>query len=84
MLRITKTTREGKTALRLEGRVAERWAPEFERVCRAEGFPLVLDFSGVTFADERGAEIIRRLRAEGAELIELSLFVHELIARSES
>ena len=83
MLRITKTTREGKTALKLEGRVAERWTAELERVCRTEGFPLVLDFSGVTFADDRGAEMIRRLRAEGAELVSLSLFVHELLEGSE-
>ena len=81
MLRITKTSCEGRTALKLEGRVAKPWITELERACRAQESPLVLDLSGVSFADELGTEAIRRLRAEGAELVGLSRFLHELIER---
>ena len=84
MLRITKTTSGEKAALKLEGRVAEPWIADLEQVCRTEGLPLVLDFSGVTFADERGTQVIRRLRAEGAELVGLSLFLDALLERSDS
>ena len=83
MLRITKTHSEGKTTFKLEGRVAGGWIGEVERVCDAEAFPLVLDLSGVTFADERAAHVIRRLRAEGAELVGLTLFLDALIEKSE-
>ncbi len=83
MLRITKTHSEGKTTLKLEGRVAGCWTGEVERTCDTEAFPLVLDLSGVTFADERAAQVMHRLRAEGAELVGLSLFLDALIERKE-
>ncbi len=83
MLRITKTHSEGKTTLKLEGRVAGCWIGDVERTCDTEAFPLVLDLSGVTFADERAAHVVRRLRAEGAELVGLTLFLDALIEKSE-
>ncbi len=83
MLRITKTHSEGKTTLKLEGRLAGCWIGDVERTCATEAFPLVLDLSGVTFADERAAQLIHRLRAEGAELVGLSLFLDALIERRE-
>ena len=83
MLRITKTLSERKTTLKLEGRVAGSWISEVERACDAEAFPLVLDLSGVTFADERAAHVIHRLRADGAELVGLSLFLDALIEKRE-
>ncbi len=83
MLRITKTLSEEKTTLKLEGRVAGSWISEVERACDAEAFPLVLDLSGVTFADERAAHVIHRLRADGAELVGLSLFLDALIEKRE-
>ena len=79
MLRITKTTKEGKTLLRLEGRVVQQWTQELDRVCQSESSPIILDLSGVTFADRKGAALIRQFRAEGTELLGASLLLSELI-----
>ena len=83
MLRITKINQAGKAGLKLEGRVTEPWIQELEQVCEEHGRPLVVDLSGVTFADDRGVAVIRRLRDEGAELLGRSLLLSELVDRRQ-
>ena len=79
MLRITRTLSDEKTTLKVEVRVAGSCIGDVERACYAEAFPLVLDLSGVTFADGRAAQVCHRLSAEGAELVGLSLFLDAVI-----
>ena len=79
MLRITSATREGRTAILLEGRLAGRWVEEVERAYPSTIPPPVLDLSGVTFADARGIAALRRLRGHRAELIGASSFIKELL-----
>ena len=79
MLRITKTHREGKWLLKLEGRLVEPWIQELEEACSGGRPELVLDLSGVSFADSKGIKLIRRLREEGASIMRLSLFLGGLV-----
>jgi anti-anti-sigma regulatory factor len=86
VLRITSVTSPGEArVLRVEGRIAEQWVDELSRVALApqtDSGGLVLDLSGVTFVDQRGVALLRRLRCLGVELVEGSAFVQGLLKES--
>lgn len=42
---------------------------ELMRVCEGCDIPVVIDLSDMTFADDEGAEILKKLRAGGAMLV---------------
>ena len=77
VLRITRT--EGvPTIVRVEGRIAGAYVDELRRVVEPEvsrSAPVALVLSDVTFVDHRGAELLRALRAQGAELVDCSTYV---------
>ena len=83
MLRITPTDDGTQYVnLLLEGRVAGPWVAELRRVCDnllAEGRPLRLDLTGVSFLEADGIETLTSLRSRGVVLTNCSPFVSELL-----
>jgi hypothetical protein len=64
--------------------VAE-WVDVLNRECRLaleEKRPVRLDLSGVTFIDGRGVSAVRRLGANGLEIVSCPAFIKELLRTS--
>jgi len=83
MLRITRDDRAlHSTMLRLEGRLTRHEAETLEKACAeciSTERDLVLDLSGVRYADDVGAALLRRLRAANAVLSNATPFLSELL-----
>lgn len=83
-LRITRIedTGAGLITLRVEGRVAAEAVGVLEGECRRslEEAPRVrMDFSGVTFIDGRGVDMLKRIGAERLQVVNCSVFVEHLV-----
>ncbi|GMV51929.1 hypothetical protein FBQ96_02265 [Nitrospirales bacterium NOB] len=65
MLKITKIEANGhRVILKLEGKITDQWAPLLDSECRAalrERGRVELDCVGVSFLDEKGVEVLKRL-----------------------
>jgi len=74
MLKITTKIEVGVLLLGLEGRLAGPWVKELE-VCwqsaagTQQPYPVRLDLSSVTFIDEDGKDLLKKMYREGAELV---------------
>lgn len=81
MIRITKSQMDNETAtLRVEGQLTEGTASELTTAAiLVSPVRLRLDLSGVTFADQAGAALVRGFIAKGAELESCSGFMEELL-----
>jgi outer membrane protein TolC len=84
MLRITTTDVGEKVTLRLEGKLSGPWVEEFERCWRMstdiyKKKGLVVDLSGVTFADPAGKKLLCSVSSEGAQLVGCGLVPKSLI-----
>lgn len=66
-------------AIKLDGRLTAEDLSEVQRVCRAVKGRLVLDLTGLQFADRQAAGALRELRALGAEIIGTSPYVRLLL-----
>lgn len=84
MLRISFNTTSPRSnatvTLRLEGQIVGYWVKELEMACakaRADGSPIILDLAGVSFIENDGLELLRRLQS--VSLINPSPFVAELL-----
>jgi anti-anti-sigma regulatory factor len=74
MLKITVQIESGIIILALEGRLAGAWVKELELCWRtADGTqridPVRVDLSSVTFIDEEGKGLLKRMYREGANLV---------------
>ncbi len=82
MLRITKISENGSpVTLKLEGKVHADWVSLLEQECRAlisQKKTVLLDFSEVTFMDDRGVDMIRRLPARSIKIINGDAFIEDL------
>jgi anti-anti-sigma regulatory factor len=83
MLRITRTS-EGPSdiTLKLEGTVVSNWVPLLREECLRvlkEKKRVWLDFSDVTFVDDRGVEMLKAVVAEGVKLLNCSPLVGSLL-----
>jgi hypothetical protein len=88
MIKITHIAgeREGVTRLRIDGRILGKTIDALERAGRAglEGrWPLLLDFSGVSFVDADGATLVAALVKRGAVVVGASPFVSEILRSSD-
>jgi len=84
MLRITGTSEDEKTVtLRLDGRVVGTWVSYLEKLClhhkNEENKTVVLDFSGVTFIDNKGLRMLEKIKDERIKIANYSLFVGALL-----
>jgi ABC-type transporter Mla MlaB component len=83
VLRITSSSESGRpTTLKIEGSITGDWVDELSRavsgtVGAAAG--IVLDMAGVTFVDQGGVALLRRLKDRGVELVNGSDFVRTLV-----
>jgi hypothetical protein len=74
-MRISMNDEAGVATLKVEGRVAGPWATELGRtwpdLCApARQKRLRLDICGLTFADQKGSQILREIvRTTGAEVV---------------
>jgi hypothetical protein len=84
MVRITCTVAaDGVRTLKVEGRLVDAAIGELART--ASGFAdrgerLRIELSGVTFADQGGAELLRQLVRSGAQLDGESVFLRSAIS----
>lgn len=83
MLRITrKLTDRERFTLALEGRIASDWVQVLEDECgrvMADESEICLDFSGVTYVDARGTELLRRLVRQGVQIINCPAMILDLL-----
>ena len=73
MIRISDTRIGSKARLLVEGTLAGDWVEVLEKSwleARASrnGKPMRIDLSGVTWIDDKGRELLRRMLQDGAEL----------------
>ncbi len=84
MVRITCTTAaNGVSTLKVEGRLVDAAIGELARTastCADRGERVRIELSGVTFADQAGAELLRQLVRSGAELEGESVFLRSAIS----
>jgi len=72
--------------LTVEGRIVSDWVAVLERECHRwlqDGRKVRLDFSGVTFVDRPGVEMLKRLQASDVRIVGCSVFVAELLKGRE-
>lgn len=71
-MKITAQWDQDSIQLILEGRLAGPWVTELERVWKnvrpSDKGAYTVDLSGVTFIEEMGTELLRRMWQEGAAL----------------
>jgi anti-anti-sigma regulatory factor len=79
MVKISTLDRTGRvTTVRLEGRLVDVWVTEVEKCCDtvlSESRELVLDLASVSFADRPGIDLLQKLQAKNARLVNCSPFL---------
>jgi ABC-type transporter Mla MlaB component len=78
MLRIDTIENDGRTTLRLEGRVMGAWVGEVRRSCRdvlERGGQVTLDLASVSFVDPDGVVLLRELASRDVALANTTPFV---------
>ena len=85
MLRISRTSTEGRTTLTLEGEINGRWVEELRSECDrtlddTEGDrKVVLDLANVSSIDATGLELLRELTSRCVTVENCSPYVAELL-----
>ena len=85
MLRITVHNDNEATRLKIEGRLMGAWAPELESCWRqamaAQPPPprILVELTDVSFVDEEGGELLKRMAAAGVELIATDVLMKALV-----
>ena len=74
MLKISMQIAAGGMTFALEGKLAGPWVKELELCWRSavetqQIHPVRVDLSSVTFIDEEGKELLRKMYREGAKLV---------------
>jgi hypothetical protein len=91
MLKVTMQIAAGVMTFALEGKLAGPWVKEMELCWRSAAetqqvHPVRVDLSSVTFIDEDGKDLLRRMYREGARLMAtgcLNKCIVEGITRTE-
>jgi anti-anti-sigma regulatory factor len=89
MLRISVTDLQENIALDLEGRLAGAWTSELERCwrdqqARSAGKTIVVRLCAVTFIDDAGKELLRRMFEQDAKLEGSGCLVRAILAEITS
>ncbi len=83
-IRITTTTEEKTTTIRLEGRLTAEAMPGLQREFELASAPVRLDLSGLISADAEGIKKLQALSAKGAELRGASAYIRQLLEAASS
>ncbi len=81
VLRITTSTGETGTVLRIAGQLSNHGVQELGRVCHEAEWPLLLDLSELRRVDGTGLAALRNLVARGAELVDVPPYIALLLER---
>ncbi|HXU37012.1 MAG TPA: hypothetical protein VN937_11670 [Blastocatellia bacterium] len=73
MIRISKNNKGSKRRLLVEGTLAGDWVEVLEKSwleaqTSRNGEPMRIDLSGVTWIDDKGSELLKRMLQDGTEL----------------
>jgi len=71
MLRITSSEAASQAHLKLEGKLAGSWVEVLEQCWKqaaAEGVPVTVDLSAITYVDGRGTDLLRAMYRGGVQL----------------
>ncbi len=84
MLRITEISKDEKAVnLRLDGKLVGTWVSDLERQCLyyrdEENKTVVIDFSGVTFIDNKSVRMLEKIKDERIKIVNCSLFIEALL-----
>jgi anti-anti-sigma regulatory factor len=83
MLRITKVKENGSLlTLKVEGAITGEWVTLLDQECRTAIKPetiLLLDFSEVTYMDDHGMDMLRKLPDHSITIINAPAFIGELL-----
>jgi anti-anti-sigma regulatory factor len=84
MLRITEASKDNKAViLRLDGKVVGEWVSDLQMLCLhyrdEEDKNVVLDFSGVTFIDKKGVDMLWKLKDDRIKMVNCSSFIRLLL-----
>jgi len=84
VLRVTTRQSDDGSCLILEGRIKGPWVVELEKAWQAalklnSKGAVVVDLSGVSFADWRGRRLLLEMRNQGAKLVGSSLFLSKML-----
>jgi hypothetical protein len=84
MLRITIQRTSDMVLLKLEGSVKGPWVDELRKswlasVKMADGQPMSIDLGAVSFVDERGRDLLLRMKREGIVLKGPSGFLRQVL-----
>jgi anti-anti-sigma regulatory factor len=84
MLRITETSKDENTVtLKLDGKMVGALVSDLEELClhhrNEKGKTVVLDFSGVTFIDNKGLTMLRKIKDNRVIMVNYSLFIETLL-----
>ena len=87
MLRITKVAKDPSiVTLKLEGKLASDWVTLLEKECQSglnDNREVVLDFSDVTFVDDHGVQVLKKLASKQFKIVSCSEFVTHLLKKGE-
>lgn len=68
----------------LEGKLVGMWIPELERTClyhrKEKNKSVVLDFSGLTFIDNKGLKMLESMQDERVRIINCPAFIQSLLS----
>jgi len=81
LLRITQTTEDSTTVIRIDGRLVGDGVAELARVVQAAAPPLALDLTHLQRADADGIALLQALVDAGAQLRGVSPYIALLLDR---
>ena len=89
MLRVTKRDQGDSVNFKLEGKLAGCWVDVMEQAWKraladAPDRPVLIDLSGITYADAHGTELLGRMYRAGASLHATSLLAKGIVEDIES
>jgi anti-anti-sigma regulatory factor len=84
MLKITETySDENTVTLKLDGKMVGALVSDLEKLClhhrNEEGKTIILDFSGVTFIDNYGLSMLKKIKDNRVTMVNYSLFIETLL-----
>ena len=84
MLRISKIVHDDENLiLKLDGKIEGMYTEELEQACKCtcdgDKKTITLDFSGVTFIDEKGLQTVSKLQNGRVNIVRCSPFIRTLL-----